>query len=184
MQTLNKKLVAAAVLAFSPLVSLADGHFYLGGSVGSASLSDDFDGFDVDSSSTAVRFTVGWQFNDYFSVEGGYHNFGSFEQQFDVAGSPVDVRLKADGFLLGGTGTLPLSDKVALYGRVGSFFWDGDADINNVTQAKPEDTNMYIGAGARYAITDRFGVTGDWVRYKLEDTRSDVASIGVMFSFQ
>tara|TARA_R110002096_G_scaffold20690_1_gene67902 strand:- start:3139 stop:3690 length:552 start_codon:yes stop_codon:yes gene_type:complete len=183
MKFLNKQIIVAAVLALSPLTAFAAGNFYLGGSIGSASLSEDFDGYDVDSSSTAFRLVAGWQFNDYFSLEGGYHNFGSFEQQFDIGGQPVDISLKADGFLLGGTGTLPLTEKFALFGRAGSFFWDGDADINNATEATPGDTNLYIGAGARFTISDRVAIAGDWVSYNLEDTRSDVASIGVIVSF-
>lgn len=176
-------LAAAAVLAVAPLPATADGHFYLGGSIGSASLSEDFDGFDVDADSTAYRLVAGWQFSDYFSLEGGYHNFGTFEQGFDVGGEPVDVSLKADGFVLGATGTVPLSEKFALYGRAGFFFWDGDAEINDVSQARPEDTNLYIGAGIKFALSDRLSLLGDWTRYELEDTRSDVASLGLTLSF-
>jgi OOP family OmpA-OmpF porin len=180
----NKLTVAAAaVLAVAPLTATADGHFYLGGSIGSASLSEDFDGFDVDADSTAYRLVAGWQFSDYFSLEGGYHNFGTFEQGFDVGGEPVDVSLKADGFVLGATGTVPLSEKFALYGRAGFFFWDGDAEINDVSQARPEDTNLYIGAGIKFALSDRLSLLGDWTRYELEDTRSDVASLGLTLSF-
>jgi OOP family OmpA-OmpF porin len=184
MKHLNKAAVAATtILALAPLSATADSGFYLGGSIGSSSLSDDFDGFDVDADSISFRLTAGWQFNDFFSLEGGYHNFGEFEQSFDVAGEPVDVRLKADGFTLGATGSYPLGQKFALFGRAGAFFWDGDADINNVSQARPEDTNLYYGGGAKFAISDRFSLLGDWTRYELEDTESDVISLGFMFGF-
>lgn len=184
MKHLNKAAIAAtAILALTPLTATAEGRFYVGGSIGSASLTEDFDGFNVDADSTAFRIIAGWQFNDYFSLEGGYHNFGTFEQTFDVDGEPLDVNLKADGFTLGATGTIPLGEKFALYGRAGSFFWDGDAEINSVSQARPEDTNLYFGAGAKYAITDRFSLVGDWTRYELEDSQSDVASLGLTVSF-
>jgi len=184
MKHLNKAAIAAtAILALTPLTAAAEGRFYVGGSIGSASLTEDFDGFDVAADSAAFRLIAGWQFNDYFSVEGGYHNFGSFEQTFDLNGEPVDVSLEADGFTLGATGTIPLGEKFALYGRAGSFFWDGDAEINSVSQARPEDTNLYFGAGAKYAITDRFSLVGDWTRYELEDSQSDVASLGLTISF-
>ena len=176
-------VTAAAMLAVAPLTATADAHFYLGGSIGSASLSEDFDGFDVDADSTAFRLVAGWQFNDYFSLEGGYQNFGTFEQSFDAGGDRVDVNLEADGFLLGATGAIPLGGKFALYGRGGFFFWDGDAQINDVSQARPEDTNLYIGAGIKFAISDRLSLLGDWTRYELDDTRSNVASLGLTFSF-
>ena len=63
------------------------------------------------------------------------------------------------------------------------FFWDGDADINNVSQATPEDTNIFIGAGADYAFTEQFSVTGDWTRYELEEVSSGVFSIGFQYRF-
>lgn len=184
MKHLNKAaIVATTILALTPMTATADRGFYFGGSIGSASLSDDFDGFDVDTNSTSFRLIAGWQFNDYLSLEGGYHNFGDFEQSFDIGGNPVDLSLKADGFTLGATGTIPLGEKFALFGRAGAFFWDGDAEINNVSQSRPEDTNPYLGGGAKYAISDSLSVLGDWTRYELEDTQSDVISIGLTFRF-
>ncbi len=184
MKHLNKAvLIVTTILALTPLTAAAEGGPYIGGSIGSASLNEDFDGFDVDTNSASFRLVAGWQFNDYFSLEGGYHNFGKFEQRFDNGGQPIDISLKADGFTLGVTGTIPLGQKFALFGRAGSFFWDGDAEINNVSQARPEDTNLYIGAGAKYALSDRFSLVGDWTRFDLEDTQSNVASLGFTVSF-
>ena len=173
----------AALLALTPLTALGEDGFYVGGSVGSASLNEDFDGFNVDSDSTALRLVAGWQINDYLSVEGGYQNFGAFEQTFTVNGEPVDVSLDADGFTLGGTGSFPLSDRFALYGRVGAFFWDGDAEINNISQARPEDTNLYLGAGLSFALAGQLKLIVDWTRYNLEDTESNVISLGLTYGF-
>ena len=184
MKTLTKAALAATILAAgAPTMAVADSNLYAGASLGSASLSEDFDGFDVDSSSIALRIVAGWQLNDYFSLEGGYQNFGEFEQTFDNGGQPVDVSLKADGFTLGVTGTLPLSEQFALFGRAGSFFWDGDAEINDVSQARPADTNLYLGVGAKYVLSDRVAVLGDWTRYTLEDTESGVFALGVVVGF-
>ncbi|MEM8815478.1 MAG: porin family protein [Pseudomonadota bacterium] len=184
MQHLDRIAVTgAAILALTPFTAIADNGLYVGGSIGAASLTEDFDDFDIDADSTAFRIVAGWQFNDYFSLEGGYHRFGAFEQTFDIGGEAVDVAVKADGFTLGATGAIPLGERFALYGRAGSFFWDGDAEINSVSQARPEDTNLYIGAGAKFAISDRISLLGDWTRYELEDTESDVASFGLVVSF-
>ena len=98
MKHLNKAAIAATtILALAPLTAIADNGFYVGGSLGSASLTDDFGGFDVDADSTSFRLTAGWQFNDFFSLEGGYHNFGDFDQTFDVGGTPVDVSPRREG---------------------------------------------------------------------------------------
>jgi OOP family OmpA-OmpF porin len=176
-------LVAMLLLSCTPPSAFAESGLTIAGSVGSASLTEAFDGLDVDTDSTAFRFTIGWQFNDYFTLEGGYHNFGRFEQTVDVDGTPVEVSLKADGFTLGVTGSLPLGERFSLFGRAGAFFWDGDADLNGVSQARPEDTNLFLGFGLSYRLTEKLELTGDWSRYELEDTESDVASLGLRYRF-
>jgi len=175
--------IAAALAVLIPMTTFADHGFFVSASIGSAELSEDFDGFDVDAGSTAFRMTAGWRFNDYLAVEGGYHNFGRFDQTFDIAGTPTRVSLKADGFTLGGVASLPLGDRWSLFARTGAFFWDGDADINNVSAATPEDTNLYLGAGARLAMSDRLSLTADGSRYALDDTSSTVFSVGVDIRF-
>jgi hypothetical protein len=42
---------------------------------------------------------------------------------------------------------------------------------------------LYYGGGAKFAITDRLSLLGDWTRYELEDTESDVVSLGFTFRF-
>ena len=175
--------LVAMTIATLPATALAENGFYLGGSVGSASLTEDFDGFEVDADSTAWRLVAGWQFSEFLSLEGGYHNFGRFEDSFALDGQPVDLRLKADGFTLGGTLSLPLTRTLSLYGRGGAFFWDGDADVNSITEARPEDTNPYYGAGAKVALTERLDLIGDWTRYELDSTDSDVISLGLTIRF-
>jgi OOP family OmpA-OmpF porin len=169
-------------LLAAPFSALAGG-FFVGGSIGKANLNEDFDGLNVDTDSTSYRITAGWRFNEHFALEGGYHNFGDFEQSFDDDGTTIDAKLSADGFLFGAIGTIPLGERFALTARAGGFFWNGAAEINGVSQASPEDNNLYLGAGARFNVTERFGVTGDWTRYELESATSKVFAIGIDYRF-
>ena len=183
---IHQKLAVTAVLlavALSPLSAMAENSFYVGASIGAASLNEDFDGLSVDDNTTSFRLVGGWRFSDYFALEGGYHDFGDFEQDIDINGVVSSISLSADGFTLGATGSVPVSEQFSLFGRAGWFFWDGDAEINNVSQATPEDTNLYLGVGISYAVSDRFRVTGDWTRYELESANSNVISIGIQYGF-
>lgn len=171
------------LLMLLPLGANADKGFYAGGGIGSAELSEDFDGFTIDTDSTAFRIFGGWRFNEYFAVEGGYQDFGDFEQQIDVNGTPVTASLSADGFTLGVAGSLPVGERFSVMGRFGMFYWDGNAEINNVSQATPEDTNLFLGAGVSYAVGDHFRLIGDWTRYELESANSNVISLGFQFGF-
>ena len=175
---------AALVLAFVlPTAALADAGFFVSAGVGSAELSDDFDGFGIDTDSTAWRLSAGYRFNDYVALEGGYHNFGRFEQDVIVEGAPVAVALKADGFTLGARASLPLGERFGLFARAGAYFWDGDSDLNGVSIASPEDSNLYFGLGLRYDLGDRWSISGDGSRFELQDTSSTVFSIGMDFRF-
>jgi OOP family OmpA-OmpF porin len=171
------------VLTAAPLQVHAGDGFFVGGSIGSANLDDDFDGLKVDDDTTSFRIVGGWQVNRYFALEAGYHDFGDFEQNFTVNGTQGKAKLSADGFTLGAIGSYPVADRIDIFGRAGMFFWDGDAEINNVSQATPEDTNPFFGAGLNYAISSQFLVSADWTRYELESANSDVYSIGFQFRF-
>jgi hypothetical protein len=92
-----------------------------------------------------------------------------------------------------------------LLGRVGAFFWDGNALANSILfgrvseffwdedpylwdsaysyEPEPGDTNWYFGGGARISLTDRLDLVGDWTRYKLETTDADIVSLGFTYRF-
>jgi OOP family OmpA-OmpF porin len=184
MKIQQKAAIAASLMLLAgPISAQADG-FYIGASVGNASLDEDFDGLVVDDDSTSYRIVAGWQFNDYFALEGGYHNFGDFEQTLNIAGVPSTVSLSADGFTLGGAGGVPVSERFALTARAGMYFWNGTAEVNNVSQATPEDSNLYLGAGIRFDVNERFQLTTDWTRYELEGAVSGVFSVGLQYQFR
>ena len=176
-------VIAAGIAMLAGPTSASAGDFFVGGSIGKASLNEDFDGLVVDDDSTAFRIVGGWQFNDYFALEAGYHDFGDFTQDFVDGGDTTRVSLSADGFTFGAAGSLPLGDRFALTGRVGAFFWNGSAEINDISQAKPEDNNLFLGLGASVDLTDHFLLTADWTRYELEDATSGVFSVGVRYQF-
>lgn len=183
--TIRQTLVAAGscLLIAGPVSALA-GDFYIGASLGSATLSEDFDGLNVNDSSTALRLMAGWRVNDFFSLEGGYNDFGDFEQVSGQTGGQSKVRLSADGFIVGATGRIPVSGRFALTGRAGMFFWNGTAEINNVSQATPEDSNLYLGAGLDFEVSSALQLTVDWTRYELESATSGVASVGLRYRFR
>lgn len=184
MNRLGQAIAAlVAIVVTLPLGALAADGIYVGASVGSAGLNDDFDGLHIDRNSTAVRVASGWRFNENFSVEIGYHDFGDFEQSVDINGTLATVSLSADGFTIGVGGAIPVSDRFSLTGRLGWFFWNGSAEINSVSQATPEDNNLYFGVGVSYSLMQRFSLNSDWSRYDLDQTESNVLSAGFRYQF-
>ena len=172
-----------AVIALVPLSASADSGFFFGGSVGSATLDDDIDTFALDADSTSFRLNAGWQFSDFFALEVGYHDFGKFDEELDLGGILSDVDIRADGYTFGATMSVPMGSNLSLFGRAGGFIWEADARVDGLRIEGFDDENLYYGAGADFKVTDQFSLLGDWTRYELDDTESDVISIGFRYRF-
>lgn len=174
-------LVLVALL-FSPLAQ-ADTGVFVGASFGSSHMDKDFSGLNIDTDGNAFRFVGGFQFGNYFGIEAGYHDFGDFSKTIDLGGFATRTDVAASGWTLGGTLGLPLSEQFSLYGRAGMFFWDAGVEIDGFSINVPEDENPYYGGGAKVDVTSNLSLVGDWTRYELDTTESDVISIGFEFRF-
>lgn len=180
MKTFRKTGLAVimTVAAAMPMTAVADNGFFIGGSLGSATLTEDFNRVDVDADSTAFRLVFGYQFSDAFGLEAGYHSFGTFEEDRDFR-----FELDADGTFIGANIGAPVSDGFRLFARGGAFFFDGDSLIDAVPWRTRSDSNLYVGGGAEVEITEQLSLVGDWTRYELRDTDSDVISLGFTVRF-
>ncbi len=173
-------LIAAALI---PALAAANPGLYVTGSIGSASLDEDFDGFSVSDDVEAFRILGGWQLTDALGIEAGYQNFGDFEETVDLGGTLARTVLTADGWTLGGTLGMPVGQSVSLFGRAGVFVWDADVRVDGVRAAVDDDSNPYFGGGAKVDLTPNFSLVGDWTRYELDDVDSDVISLGFEYRF-
>lgn len=179
-QILSGLFFAAIVL---PSLASADTGLYLGASIGSSHLDRDFRGFTLDTDATAYRIVGGLQLSDSLGLEAGYHNFGDFAETIDFGGLTSRTEFVADGWTLGGTLALPLSDQLSIFGRAGVFFWDAEVEVDGFSITVPDDENPYYGGGAKIEISPNLALIGDWTRYELDNIDSDVISIGFQFRF-
>lgn len=188
---MTKKFACAALLViFACGNASASEGFFISGGFGSAKLDESFDGLSGSDDSIALRLGVGWKFSEHFALEAGYQDFGDFEYRLDISNQPANsgqsrnkAKLSADGFTFGAIGYLPLKERLSLYGRAGMYFWDGNAEINFVSQASPEDTNPYFGVGLSYAISEKVHLIGDWTHFDLEGANGEVLTIGLQILF-
>lgn len=166
-----------------PTLATADTGPFIGATIGSSHLEEDFSGFSLDTDATAYRFFAGFQFGDILGIEAGYHSFGDFSETIDAGGLLISTDIRADGWTAGGTLGLPLSDQVSLFGRAGIFVWDADVEIDGLSVSVPGDENPYYGGGVRFDFTPNLSLIADWTRYELEPIESDVVSIGFQYRF-
>lgn len=161
----------------------ADSGLFVGGSIGSTSIDENFDGGLVDTDATAYRFFGGYQFGDLFGLEVGYQDFGNLDEIVIIGPVSSLTRLSAEGWTFGGTLGLPITDQISLFGRAGVFFWDADVTIDGFPIDVPQDDNPYYGAGARVNLSPNLSLIGDWTRFELDDVDTDVVSIGLQYLF-
>lgn len=138
----------------------------------------------------------GYQFNKNFALEGGYFNLGQFG--FSTTTTPAgtltgDIRLK--GLNLDAVGTLPITDKFSVLGRLGvtntqandSFAGTGAVSVLNPNPSS-RDINLKVGLGLQYAMTDALSLRAEIERYRIDDAvgnKGDVnlVSIGLIYRF-
>lgn len=218
-QTFSMTLIAAALVGSisSTAVQAADEGFYGYVSAGSGK-SDRKAETDTalinagavfssssNSSDTALKLQVGYQFNRYLAVEGGYIDMGKYTYHALAsvpAGATRDGTVKVSGWNLGAVGRLPVSDAVAVFAKAGAFAYSltYSCQGTGVACVAPNRSNsgtpIYYGIGldwnfnpswfarAEYEIFPKIGeafnATGT-----TGTTRADVkmASIGIGYKF-
>ncbi len=83
----------------------------------------------LDDTDTGLKLFGGYQLNKNLGFEAAYVDLGSYvgnATYATLAGSPYRSNSDAEGFLLSVVGTLPVSDTVAVFGKIGAFSWDID----------------------------------------------------------
>ncbi len=144
---------------------------------------------------TAYKVFGGYQFNDYFALEGGYFNLGKFTYSTSLPSGTLNGRYQIEGVNIDVVGTLPLGERWSALARVGAqhaitrddFGGTGlpaSASVDNSTRAN----NMKVGLGLQYEINRSMLVRADAERYRLRDgmgNNGDVNlySVSLVFPF-
>ncbi len=145
---------------------------------------------------TGYKIYGGYQLSPNFALEGGYFDLGKFG--FTATTNPAgtlngDIRVR--GLNLDLVGTLPLSERFSLLGRVGAnyaqtrgtFSGTGAVGVTNPNPSK-NDTNYKIGIGLQYAFTEALSMRGELERYRINDAvgnrgHIDMVSVGLVYKF-
>lgn len=202
-------VIALAVLGSVPAFSQEILGPYIGGNIGRTSARIDAPntlgafvgpGYTVNSAvednrDTGYKLYGGYRFHRNFAVEAGWFDLGKFDYTYNTtpAGS-LNGNLGVRGLNLDLVGILPVSDRFSVFGRVGAAYANSRTSFRS-TGAVPlpagrsdKNTNLKLGVGLEYAISDRLAVRGEIERYRINDSlRSrghiDMASVGLVYSF-
>lgn len=183
----------AAVLSATPAFSQEPwpGGWYVGAGVGHGNLSanaSDLGLGDPDVAGTSTTYTgrIGYNFNPYFGLEGGYYDYGSYDfSGNDSFGNRVNGTARAKSYGLAAVGTFPIQDMFDLYARVGWVNSElkvaartDDANANK----KNHDNGVGYGVGARWHMTPEWGLFAEWM--KDDEVRVDGYMMGIDYRFR
>jgi len=191
MKNLNPLMTAivltAAAASFAPTAAFAEGGFYIGGSVGAATLDADIGDTgipslppSIDEDDTAFKVFAGYNFDlpvVDLGVEVSYADFG--EPQIDIAGDPLLIGTTS--LNLWGIAGLDLGP-VNVFGKFGYVDYDAEAVY---LDASDSDN----GSGTGYGVGLRFGLgpvelRGEYEIYDLDDEADvEMLSVGIAFYF-
>ena len=150
----------------------------------------------VDERGNAYKIYLGFPMSPNWAVEAGYFNLGRFG--FDGSTTPpgtVSGSAKIQGLNLDLVGTLPITDRWSLLGRVGAAYAETKSSISGTgagevaaSASSKRDTHYKYGFGTQYAFTPALTLRLEGERYRVNDMvgqRSDVdlISVGLVYRF-
>ena len=202
-------LSTLAVLV-SPISVAQDSGWYIGVNAGQArakldekrivgGLLDDGFGtteFTNDDRHFSYKGFLGYEFNKYFALEGGYFDLGNFD--FSARTAPpgrLTGNIELDGFNLDAVVSAPFTDAFSVFARMGAnhakatdnFVGTGAVNVLDPSRSK-RATNFKVGAGLQYDFTPSFGMRMEVERYRIDDAVGnrgdiDVATVGLLYRF-
>ena len=207
--SLRLAALATAVALLSPVAQAQDSGWYVGAGLGESDA--EFKYHEIldsmrnsgliptylngDDQDFAGKVFGGYNFNRFFGLEASYYNFGNFG--FNSPQWPngsFSGRSRGDGIALDLVGTLPVSERLSAFAKVGvhetklyeSFSpGPGASGFNRGTH---KDTDGKYGVGVQYNLNDNFSLRAEAERFHIGysniiDDNVDMYTIGFVARF-
>jgi OOP family OmpA-OmpF porin len=143
---------------------------------------------------TSYRISAGYKFTPSWKAELNFLGISKPSLTSNLlygAGTPEG---NGRGLQLVGTGTLPVTEKFGLYGKLGALHssLESSCATNILTCAAADrSTDLSYGVGLRYDFTKTVSVSGEWQRFRhfggrdivTGDLDKDFFSVGMGFKF-
>lgn len=185
----------ASALALSAPAAAQDAGFYLGAAIGQTQVDLDCTGASTcDDKDSSWKIFAGYQLNRNFALEFGYADLG--EASLSGPTPPfgtTSAKIEATAFELVAVGLLPIADRFSIYGKLGLYRADTDAQatVTALGSASESDSNtdLTFGVGVRYDFTRNLGIRAEWQRYSdvsagaFGEGDIDVIGIGLLWKF-
>ena len=197
--------ISAAGMAAPALA--ADSNFYMVAGIGRSSIDVDPNSINFfatanglassvtvpSSNSFGWKLQLGFQFNKYVALEGGYEGLGkaSYFNINNVYTAQGEKRAALVNLDL--VGKFPLGDSFSLLGRLGMFEWETRSDLPTAVSLIGKTENGFdwkFGAGVQYDFTNAFSLRGEFERFNgvgkpqtAGDSKVNLFTLGAVLKF-
>lgn len=180
-------IIAAIATLAAPLAAQAD-NAYFGANVGRAEQKISIDDATTKENATGFKLYGGYDFNRNVGIEGGYVDFRKVEKSalgYGASSKPESIYVAA-------TGTLPLGEQFALFGKAGVAY--SHTEVNawvpgaSATTTKNQG-NLMIGVGASFALDKKISFVAEYENFGKvakeggDSVKADLLSFGVRVKF-
>lgn len=172
-------LAGLALLSCAGVSTAQDSPIYIGGSAGQASVDEGI----VDDDDTAFKIFGGYGFSEYFAIEIGYADLGSFTARPITAPPGLTFDFDVSTVYANAVGLIPFTRNFYGFAKVGVNRWDADIAIADLTGDDDSGTDLTAGIGVQYLLNNQFGLRGEFERFEVDDADIDLWSFGVLFRF-
>ncbi|HSG93296.1 MAG TPA: outer membrane beta-barrel protein, partial [Methylotenera sp.] len=122
------------------------------------------------SSDRVLKTLVGFQFSDFFGIEGAWTDFNRSNNGGD--------RFEADG-----QGVVAvLSFPIGIFVKGGQFWWSSDAVLSNTSQSS-HGNDLLWGAGFKFSFSDHVALRVEAERYDVLNSHLNTYTAGLDFRF-
>ena len=198
-----KKYVALILMFLSgitikSIASTDDKGVYIGGQLGYSD-SDFGNIYNSRNGGIGGRVYLGYQFNKYFALEGGYTRFADQKMRIYSDIGHESLSLHPESLDLSLKGILPLNDKISLYAKAGPAYlreqtvssyryssYNNNNDPQVTTQSatwvsKENSAELAYGLGIEYKLTDNLSTDLSWLAVGIGHGMPNLASLGLSY---
>ena len=142
----------------------------------------------VDGKDTAWKIFGGYMFNRHFGFESAYVRLGDVSYSGVFSSLAVTGgKLEVSGFNVAAIGNLPLNERFSVFGKIGVFFWEAEANDTTASigafSVADEGSDVSFGVGVGYEFTRNLGVRAEWELFKAAEADVTLVSIGFLWRF-
>jgi len=184
-----KRTAMVGLLALVSWTAAQAAHDVPGWRAGVSASFTDFDWTDgdtdlIEDSAVGLKLHAQYQFNDWFGIEGAYHDTGEFEEVSTDPDTSGTLNLSFDGFTMAGVLYMPIpSDEIKFYAKAGYFTFDDELSLNDAVTSSGSESGLMAGAGAMIEIADNFGIRADLDWFDAEVGDLYAVNLGVEYFF-